>query len=190
MKNHAKTKSGSNENSTKYTNKDESKINSNINSIIIDHHDINHPYPKSTSLINPKKNCDYKKYDYLCSAFLTYSLIDLYVKKNNLKLNISDQLIYVAIATIADVMPLREENRFVIKDVIENFDLNKNIFLKYLFKLNKINKKLDFDDIGFLIAPSINSAGRIDNANKVAGISTTKEGAANSMPSINEVENY
>ena len=147
----------------------------NINSIIIDHHDINHPYPKSTSLINPKKNCDYKKYDYLCSAFLTYLLIDLYVKKNNLKLNISDQLIYVAIATIADVMPLREENRFVIKDVIENFDLNKNIFLKYLFKLNKINKKLDFDDVGFLIAPSINSAGRIDNANKVVELLTCND---------------
>ena len=44
----------------------------NIKSIIIDHHNINKPYPKANVIINPKKNNDYKNYDYLCSAFLTY----------------------------------------------------------------------------------------------------------------------
>src|SRR5210317_182276 len=39
----------------------------NIKSIIIDHHEINKPYPKSNSIINPKKKNDYENYDYLCA---------------------------------------------------------------------------------------------------------------------------
>ena len=42
-----------------------------IKSIIIDHHEISDPYPKSNVIINPKKKFDYNKYDYLCSTFLT-----------------------------------------------------------------------------------------------------------------------
>src|SRR5210317_288249 len=39
----------------------------NIKSIIIDHHEINKPYPKSNVIINPKKKNDYENYDYLCA---------------------------------------------------------------------------------------------------------------------------
>ena len=44
----------------------------NIESLIIDHHNINKPYPESKVIINPKKDCDYKNFDYLCTASLTY----------------------------------------------------------------------------------------------------------------------
>ena len=47
----------------------------NIKSIIIDHHEINNPYPKSNVIINPKKNTDYGEYDYLCATTLTYFFI-------------------------------------------------------------------------------------------------------------------
>ena len=144
-----------------------------IETIIIDHHNINRPYPKSNVLINPKKECDYKLYDYYCSAFLTYSFLDFYIKKTHSKFNIKDELIYVALATISDVMPLRENNRYLLKKIVKEFDLNKNKIFKNLFKLNKINKKLDFDDLGFIIAPIINSAGRINDANKVIKLFTT-----------------
>ncbi len=144
-----------------------------IETIIIDHHNINKPYPKSNVLINPKKECDYKLYDYYCSAFLTYSFLDFYIKKNNTKFNIKDELIYVALATISDVMPLRENNRYLLKHIVKKFDLKKNKIFKNFFKFNKINKKLDFDDLGFVIAPIINSAGRINDANKVIKLFTT-----------------
>ena len=70
-------------------------------------------------------------------------------------------------------MPLRENNRYLLKKIVKEFDLNKNKIFKNLFKLNKINKKLDFDDLGFIIAPIINSAGRINDANKVIKLFTT-----------------
>ena len=161
---------GSNSNDTvNYLNKYE------IDSIIIDHHNINRPYPKASALINPKKECDYKQYNYYCSAFLTYLFLDFYIKKNNSIINIEDQLIFVVLATIADVMPLRENNRFLLKKIVERFDINKNFFFKTLFKLNNLKKKLDFDDLAFLVAPTINSAGRIDNANKVVKLLTSSD---------------
>ena len=44
----------------------------NIKSLIIDHHEINKPYPKANVIINPKKNNGYIEYDYLCATTLTY----------------------------------------------------------------------------------------------------------------------
>ena len=42
-----------------------------IDSLIIDHHQINKPYPKDTSIINPKKGKNYVEYDYFCATSLT-----------------------------------------------------------------------------------------------------------------------
>ena len=43
-----------------------------IKSLIIDHHEINNPFPNANSIINPKKDNGYKEYDYLCATSLTY----------------------------------------------------------------------------------------------------------------------
>ena len=39
-----------------------------IKSLIIDHHEINNPFPKASSIINPKKDNGYKEYEYLCAT--------------------------------------------------------------------------------------------------------------------------
>ena len=56
-----------------------------INSIIIDHHEIYKPYPKTNNLINPKKKCDYENLNYLCSASITFFFIDFFLKKKKIK---------------------------------------------------------------------------------------------------------
>ena len=140
-------------------------INS-INSIIIDHHEIYKPYPKTTNLINPKKECDYENLNYLCSASITFLFIDYFLKKENLKNNFNQNLIYVLLATVCDVMPIRYINRIIAQNVLENFDINKNYFFKKLFEISKINRTLNIEDLAFLIGPMINSSGRIGNPNK------------------------
>ena len=57
-------------------------------------------------------------------------------------------------------MPLRENNRFILKKIVENFDINKDLFLNTLFKLNNLNK-LDYEDLAYIVAPTINSAGQL-----------------------------
>lgn len=145
-----------------------------ISSIIVDHHNTQIPYPDSDVYINPKKNVNYANYDYLCTSFLTYMLIDLYVKKNKSNYLLQNDLIYVLLATVADVMPLRDMNKILAINVIKNFDINKNFIFKKLFEILDIKKKLEIDDLGFKVAPLINSAGRLDNANQIVELITSK----------------
>ena len=98
----------------------------NIKSLIIDHHEINHPYPKANVIINPKKNNGYIEYDYLCATSLVYFFLDLLLNKIKSKINIRDFLIYVLLATVCDVMPLRKLNRLISLTALNEFDINKN----------------------------------------------------------------
>ena len=43
-----------------------------VKSLIIDHHEINKPFPNANAIINPKKDNGYKEYDYLCATTLSY----------------------------------------------------------------------------------------------------------------------
>ena len=79
----------------------------NIKSIIIDHHDISRPYPKSNAIINPKIDYFSKDYSYLCSTTLTYFFLDILIAKMNSNFKLVNYLIYVLLATVSDVMPLR-----------------------------------------------------------------------------------
>ena len=67
----------------------------NIKSLIIDHHEINKPYPKADVIINPKKDNGYIEYNYLCATALVYFFLDLLSKKIKSQFNIRDYLIYV-----------------------------------------------------------------------------------------------
>ena len=145
----------------------------NIASLIIDHHNTQKPYPISDVFINPKKKIGYEKFDYFCTVFLTYLFLDLYIKKNKLNLSIKDQQIYVILGTVADVMPIRGINRFLAIKVLKNFDVNKNFVFDNFFKILNIKRKIEIEDLGYLIAPIINSAGRLDNANQIVELFTT-----------------
>ena len=134
----------------------------NIRSIIIDHHEINKPYPKSNVIINPKKELIKKENSILCATALTYFFIDFLIKKNKSDFKLSNYLIYVLLATVCDVMPLRKINKIITCVTIEKFNLKENIALDYIFKQYDLKKKLTVDDLGFLIGPIINSGGRLN----------------------------
>ena len=137
----------------------------NIKSIIIDHHEINNPYPKSNVIINPKKKVDYNKYDYLCAASLTYFFIDILIKKTKSNFKLSNFLILVLLATICDVMPLRKLNKILAINVFKNFKIDKNLAFKTIFDLFNLKRNLTVDDLGFLIGPIINAGGRLGFSN-------------------------
>ena len=137
----------------------------NIKSIIIDHHEINKPYPLANSIINPKKNNGYIKYDYLCATTLTYFFIDLLSKKMKLNIRIKDYLIYVLLATVCDVMPLRKLNRLIAIKALTNFNINNFQFFKEIYKSKEIKSKISIDDLGYLIGPILNSGGRLGKSN-------------------------
>jgi single-stranded-DNA-specific exonuclease len=132
-----------------------------IKSLIIDHHEVNKPFPNANSIINPKKDNGYKEYDYLCATALSYFFLDLLVKEIKSEINISDYLIYVLLATVCDVMPLRKLNRLIALNALKNFDISKNLPLKTLFDLNEKKNKININDLGYLIGPILNAGGRL-----------------------------
>ena len=132
-----------------------------IKSLIIDHHEINKPFPNANLIINPKKDTGYIEYDYLCATTLVYFFLDLLSKRIKSKFKISDYLIYVLLATVCDVMPIRKLNRLIALNVLKNFDINKNIAFNELFNLNNKKNKLTINDLGYLIGPILNAGGRL-----------------------------
>ena len=137
----------------------------NIKSIIIDHHEINKPYPKSNVIINPKKELIKKEHSLLCATALTYFFIEIMVKKTKSNFELSNFLIYVLLATVCDVMPLRKINKIIALTTLNKFNIRKNIALNHILKKYDLKKKLTIDDLGFLIGPIINSGGRLNKSN-------------------------
>ena len=136
-----------------------------IKSLIIDHHEINNPFPKANSIINPKKDNGYREFDYLCATTLSYFFLDLLIKKIKSKIKISNYLIYVLLATVCDVMPLRKLNRIITINALKNFDITQNIALNALFTLSNKKNKININDLGYLIGPILNAGGRLGKSN-------------------------
>ncbi len=136
----------------------------NIKSIIIDHHEINLPYPKCNAFINPKKKITIKEHTFLCATTLTYFFIDILIKKSKSNFKLYDYFIYVLLATICDVMPLRKINKIIAQNAINNFDITKHKAISLIFDFHNLKKKITVEDLGFLIGPIINAGGRLNHS--------------------------
>ena len=147
----------------------------NIKSIIIDHHEINKPFPKSDALINPKKKFVSKENSFLCATALTYFFIDIIIKQNKSSFKLSNFLIYVLLATICDVMPLRKINKIIAQNTLDSFNIKNNAALSYIFDQYKLKKKITIDDLGFLIGPIINAGGRLNYSKYGVELLTTND---------------
>jgi len=141
-----------------------------IRSIIIDHHEINKPYPKTNVLINPKKNINNFLKDYYCATTLTYFFLEIIIKKIKSSFNLTNYLIYVLLALVCDVMPLRKINRYIALDLIKKFRIKDNIVFKTIYELCEKKNNFTIEDLGFLIGPIINSGGRVSSSQIAADL--------------------
>ena len=132
-----------------------------INSLIIDHHQINKPYPKANSIINPKKDNGYMEYDYFCATTLTYFFLELLSEKIKTNFIIKDYLIFVLLATVCDVMPLRYVNRLIAIKTLDEFNLDKITPIKKIYKVLNKSNKITINDLGYLLGPILNAGGRL-----------------------------
>lgn len=146
-----------------------------ISVIITDHHDISFIeeneerkfiVPKAKAVINPKQNdCEYS-FKSLCGAGVVYKFIGELYKQYNISNEETIELLqYVAIATVCDVVDLIDENRIIVKKGLELLNNTKNIGLKALFEETEVkDKKINVYTLGFVLGPSINASGRLEQA--------------------------
>ena len=145
----------------------------NIRTIIIDHHIINNfDIPKSDILINPVKNKTQINDNNVCTATLTFFLVDLINKKMNSKFSLNEYFIFCLISTICDVMPLKGFNRKILTIGFKKLLIKNKGFKKLI---GNLKNKLSYQDIGFRIGPLINSAGRMAKANDVVELFLTQD---------------
>ena len=146
--------------------------------IVTDHHEINNGNPPAYAVINPKREDNEFPYKYLAgvgTAFmLIYALFDKFGKKEDLY----KYLDIVAIGTVADIVPLLEENRIFTKFGMEQ--LNRSHWLGISMLIKKIfedyqTRKFSTYDIGFIIAPIFNAAGRLEDAKRAVELFIEKD---------------
>jgi single-stranded-DNA-specific exonuclease len=152
--------------------------------IITDHHlpSASDPLPHTTAILNPNQpGCTYPEKS-LCGAAIAFKLAQALLERHNperLREKILPSFLKIAaIATIADAVPLRGENRTIAALGLRELRRPAAAGLRALFQaaaLDPAAKALTGFDIGFRIAPRINAAGRMDIASEVIELFTTRD---------------
>jgi len=138
-----------------------------IDIIITDHHNPKDILPEALAIINPKVvECKYPFKD-LAGVGVAYKLLmGVYQKLEMDSKEFIDKYVdLVALGTIADIVPLADENRIFASIGLERLLKKQNIGLNALINIAGLaNKELNSADIVFGIAPRINAAGRMGSA--------------------------
>lgn len=132
-----------------------------IDCIIIDHHEPpKEGLPHALSILNPKQSdCPYPFKD-LASVGLVYKVIEALAAGDA-----AGYLDLVALGTVADVAPLRGENRVFVRHGLDVLNHTKRQGVRSLMDASGIaDKKISTHSISFILAPRLNASGRIDSA--------------------------
>ncbi len=134
--------------------------NNGLKIIIIDHHKIQQKEKfKNTVIINPLKNPVENKY-FFCATTLVFFFIKYlsnYLKITK-KIDFNKYLFFAGMATVCDQVPLGMYNKIIVNSALNIFNSIKSNRLKNLVNLKS---KITSNDIGFILGPIINSAGRL-----------------------------
>lgn len=145
-----------------------------IDLIITDHHTPPKELPDAYAIINPKQHSCGFEYKDICGAEVAWFFIAQIKKELNLNLDMKKFLDLLSIAIIADVMPLKNINRALVQAGLKYFETSERPAVKFLRKSLK-KDEFSADDIGFIIAPVLNSAGRMDSADLALKFLTSKD---------------
>jgi single-stranded-DNA-specific exonuclease len=158
--------------------------------IVTDHHlpDAEDELPVALAILNPNQpGCPYPE-KFLCGAAIAFKLAQAVLERHDRRQNLTrtrDKILpsflkMVAIATVADAVPLKGENRVLAAIGIRELHRPAGLGLRALFQAALIDpaaKPLTSFDLGFRLGPRINAAGRMDVAAEVVELFTTRDAA-------------
>ena len=154
-----------------------------IDVIVTDHHLPEAALPPAVAVINPNRpDCTYPEKN-LCGAAVAFKLMDALIgdrwtgaKRERL---LDSFLKLVAIATVADVVPLTGENRVIVKRGLAGLDQVRNPGLRALLDVSGFpaGTAPSSRDVAFRVAPRINAAGRMASASDVIEMFLTGDAA-------------
>jgi single-stranded-DNA-specific exonuclease len=157
--------------------------------IVTDHHEPKGSLPEADVLVHPRLpigsngSTTYYPCANLCGAGVAFKLAWALCKKHcnservtaPLREVLLDGIMLAALGTVADVVPLFDENRIFVRHGLHRLKQRPSLGLKALLQCAKLEGKSCFDsvDVGYTLAPRINAAGRLGTARRAVELLTT-----------------
>lgn len=141
-----------------------------VDMIVTDHHELAERLPECI-VVNPKQpDCGYP-INYLCGAGVALKLVEAMGGRDAME----DYLELAAIATVADLVPLLDENRLIVQLGLTALNARRNKGLRCLLDNLGLTGAVTSGDIAYKVAPRINAAGRMGDAYRAFELLTTDD---------------
>ncbi|MEO7297225.1 MAG: single-stranded-DNA-specific exonuclease RecJ [Verrucomicrobiota bacterium] len=154
-----------------------------IDVLVLDHHQVSTPHPPAVAVVNPQLAAeDAPNFRELCSAGLAFKLAHALVKRGRElgwpdahEFDLRPLLDLVALGTIADLVPLTGENRILTKIGLEYLNQSKRPGIVALRNVAQSGNTVGCYEVGFQLAPRLNAAGRLENAEEALQLLLARE---------------
>ena len=145
-----------------------------IDVIVLDHHEPQSELPECVAIVNPKiRDCGM---EYLCSVGIVFKLCHALLKTRPLPgFDLKAKLDLVALGTVADIVPLRDENRVLVQRGAIEIARTSRIGLRKLMRVAGVCPPILPEDIGYRVGPRLNAAGRLSTAEKSLRLLLTQD---------------
>ncbi len=173
--------------------------NKNIDVIVLDHHQSEINLPKAYTVVNPNKLDDKSKLNYLCAAGVSFMFlvslnrslrsVNWFNKNKKKEPRLIDYLDLVSLGTVCDVVPLVGLNRAIVKQGLKILKNKKNLGLKTLLDICKIETNPSIYHLGYVIGPRINAGGRVGKCSHGANLLLNSD-PKEAFKLANELESY
>ena len=145
--------------------------------IVLDHHEPKAERPNCVALVNPKAAGD-GAFSYLCSVGIVFKLCHALLKSSPLpEFELRRRLDLVALGTVADIVPLEEENRILVHHGAQEIARRRLLGLGKLLDVAAVRPPIVSEHIGFRLGPRLNAAGRLTTAEKALRLLLTTDDA-------------
>ena len=171
----------------------------NIDVIVLDHHQSEVKLPKAFSIVNPNRFDENSDLQYLCAVGVAFMfLVSLNRKLRQKKWflqnkieepNLINFLDLVTLGTICDVVPLKGLNRAFVKQGLKIIKSKKNLGIKTLLDICKIEANPTVYHLGFMLGPRINAGGRVGKCSHGANLLLNKN-PKSSFKLASELDQY
>ena len=142
--------------------------------VITDHHEMKAELPRAAALVHPRLPGHSYPFGGLCGAGVAFKLAWALCQRASQSKKVGDRmrgflltaLGLAAMATIADVVPLLDENRIIVRHGLFSLKNQPVLGLQSLMRITKVIDKpaLASEDVAFMLAPRLNAAGRLGQA--------------------------
>jgi single-stranded-DNA-specific exonuclease len=142
--------------------------------IVLDHHEPKSALPECVAVVNPKVDPG-SPLHYLCSVGIVFKLCHALLKTRPIDFDLKSKLDLVALGTVADIVPLRGENRTLVQRGAIEIARSTRPGLKKLIEVSGVRPPIFTEDIGYRLGPRLNAAGRLSTAEKSLRLLLTRD---------------